>query len=245
MSDPRPLAGLRILVAEDDPANLDVIVGMARLVGAEVTSARDGREALDAIAAQGPDIVLLDIEMPVMSGLDVLREVRGTPDRPTMICVTAHTGSEHVGMARRLGADGTIAKPLRSAERLAALILDLHRPPATGEAVLDPAVFEPLARAMGDAMIGQLIAQLGKDLSKCARALSAAAESGAIGEIRSQTHILTGVAGSVGAVRLADLSGRLNAAAHADDLATLRLLLPDLSVEIERLMSALAPKKAG
>ena len=238
MSVPRHLDGLRILVAEDDAANLDVATQMLTQLGAVVTAARNGVTALERITQDRPDVVLLDIEMPEMSGLDVLRTIAPSANRPTIICLTAHVEQDYLDRVSELGADGTIGKPLRSIERLGLRILEIHHGGGNGGdvPVLDMAIYDMLAKAMGPDMIGGLITQLGSDLNLCNATLAQAVEDRALDAVRAQTHILTGVAGSVGASRLAVLSAQLNSAAHEGDTIALRGGLPRLQAEIDALM---------
>lgn len=241
MTSPLPLTDLRVLVAEDDAANLEVVSQMLARLGATVATARNGVTALERIRSDQPDIVLLDIEMPEMSGLDVLGALRDAPQRPTMICLTAHVEPDYVERVYELGADGAIGKPLRSIEMLGRRVLEIHsgRMQPDDVPVLDDAVFDVLAEAMGPTVLVQLATQLNADLNRCDVALVQAIEQGALDKVRTQTHILTGVAGSVGASRLAVLSAQLNAAAHGTDDVTLRSLTPQLRVEIDALMHAL------
>lgn len=237
MTAARPLADLDILVAEDDAANRDVVGEMLRTLGARVELVRDGQGALAAMAARRFDIAILDIEMPQMSGLDVLRALPDD-DPTTKICLTAHIGQDHVERAIELGATGTIAKPIVSMAGFGQRILDLHEG-LDARPVLDRAAFAPLAQAMGAKLMGTFTAQLLTDLDRCAAVLEDAVAREDITEVRAQTHILTGVTGSVGAVRLAELSGRLNTAAHLGDIGTLRSVLTTLRPEIERLRAVL------
>lgn len=238
MTAARLLADLDILVAEDDAANSAVVGEMLTMLGARVELVRDGQGAIAAMTARRFDVVLLDIEMPRMSGLDVLRALPAG-DPTTKICLTAHVAQDHVDRAIELGAAGTIAKPIVSMAAFGQRVLDLHEG-LEASPVLDRAAFAPLAKAMGPELMGTFTAQLLTDLERCADVLEGAVARADITEVRAQTHILTGVTGSVGAVRLAELSGRLNTAAHLGDIGTLRSALTSLRPEIGRLRATLS-----
>ena len=111
------IAGLRVLVAEDHPTNQRVIQLILGPFGVDVTLVADGQEAVEAFAAGDFDIVLMDMQMPVMDGLAATREIRrreaetGRPRTPIAM-LTANAMDEHRRMATEAGADHHIAKPI-------------------------------------------------------------------------------------------------------------------------------------
>jgi two-component system, chemotaxis family, chemotaxis protein CheY len=78
-----------------------------------VSEACDGREALDACIARAPDVILLDWNMPVMSGMEFLRAMRDTdlPTRPKVVFCTTENGMAHIRAAIEAGADEYVMKP--------------------------------------------------------------------------------------------------------------------------------------
>jgi signal transduction histidine kinase/ActR/RegA family two-component response regulator len=110
-------AGLRILLADDHPANRKVVEIMLAGTGTELTIVEDGRQALEAFA-EGPfDLVLMDMQMPVMDGLTATREIRALESErgqaPTpVVMLTANALAEHVAAGREAGASGHLAKPI-------------------------------------------------------------------------------------------------------------------------------------
>jgi class 3 adenylate cyclase/CheY-like chemotaxis protein len=104
----------RLLVVDDNELNLEMLSRRLRLHGYEVVVARDGAEALRAVQRGGLDAVLLDVVMPVLSGLDVLRSIReglSAADLP-VIMTTAQGESDKIVEALRLGANDYVTKPL-------------------------------------------------------------------------------------------------------------------------------------
>lgn len=98
----------RVLVVDDEPRIGNMLRTKLRLSGFAVTTTTSGSEAIEVIAAQEPDIVLLDIPMPNLSGIDVLERVRTFSQVPIIV----FTGRpEIVHSALRLGANDYIAKP--------------------------------------------------------------------------------------------------------------------------------------
>ena len=108
------LAGARILVAEDQPLNQRVIGDMLRLLGAQVTLANHGGEALARLAETPFDAVLMDIQMPVMDGLTATRRIRANPawaDLPVIALTAGVTEPERARM-RACGLNDLLPKPV-------------------------------------------------------------------------------------------------------------------------------------
>lgn len=111
----------RILIVDDEPANLFILEGILSGEGYEVVSASNGRECLKCLSDKEFDIVLLDIMMPEMTGLDVLQIMRNNPvlhNLPVMV-VSAKVGSDDVKEALDAGANEYIKKPIDEVELLA------------------------------------------------------------------------------------------------------------------------------
>jgi CheY-like chemotaxis protein len=118
---------LRILVAEDHPTNQRVVQLILASQGAEVVIAADGALALAAFEAEAYDLVLMDMQMPVMDGLTATRAIRaleaGNPDRARtpVIMLSANAMAEHREEALAAGADSHVAKPVTAASLLAGI----------------------------------------------------------------------------------------------------------------------------
>jgi CheY-like chemotaxis protein len=111
---------LRLLLVEDNLINQKVGVGMLTRLGHQVAVANNGQEALDQLVAQPFDLVLMDMQMPVMDGLEATRRLRvreahqGLP-RTTVIAITANAMASDEAICRAAGMDGFISKPLQAA----------------------------------------------------------------------------------------------------------------------------------
>ena len=115
------MTALRLLVAEDNDAVRMALVGMVESLGHEVVAqARDGREAVDLASDAGPDLLLLDIRMPNMDGLEAAKAILQDELRPIVI-ITAHTDATLIQRASEVGAFSYLIKPV-TRERLAAAI---------------------------------------------------------------------------------------------------------------------------
>jgi len=106
------LPPLRVLVVEDDPAQRTGLTQLVASWGFEATNATDGEHALASIAATAPDIVLSDLVMPKMGGLDLLRAIRQQGDDITVLILTAQGTVDTAVEALRLGAYDYVAKPI-------------------------------------------------------------------------------------------------------------------------------------
>ena len=100
-----------ILVADDDPDIRDILKDTLSSLGARVTVACDGRECLNKIEAECPELILLDIEMPVKNGLDVLKEIGQRRFDTTVIMITAYGSIARAVQAMKEGAFDFITKP--------------------------------------------------------------------------------------------------------------------------------------
>lgn len=113
------IAGMRVLLAEDNEINCEIVEFMLREAGAEVVTANDGKAAADAFAASAPgdfDCVLMDLMMPVVSGYEAARVIRGM-DRPDaaavpIIALSANAFEEDVALAKDAGMNEHLAKPV-------------------------------------------------------------------------------------------------------------------------------------
>ena len=118
-----------MLLAEDDESFIDaLVIGLAR-EGFDVTVARDGNEALRLFAADEPDLVLLDLMLPRLSGIDVCRSIRARSTVP-IIMVTAKGTEIDTVVGLEVGADDYVAKPYRLRELVARMRAVLRRTPA-------------------------------------------------------------------------------------------------------------------
>jgi len=115
-----------VLLVEDEDSFIDALtIGLQR-EGFEVTVARDGAEALDVFDALAPDVVLLDVMLPKVSGIDVCRELRARSNVP-IILVTAKSAEIDTVVGLEMGADDYITKPYRLRELVARMRAVMRR----------------------------------------------------------------------------------------------------------------------
>ena len=131
----------RLLVVDDNPANRELLARRLERKGYRVLQAEDGRRALEVLASEAIDLLLLDLMMPGLSGLDVLREVRSRPSLAALpvLMVSADDETSRVVEALQAGADDYITKPVDfpvAVARMEALLRNRRpaAPPAPGQA---------------------------------------------------------------------------------------------------------------
>jgi two-component system response regulator MprA len=125
----------RVLVVEDDQEIAEVLRRTLRQEGHEVRSAGDGEEALSAAAEFMPDLVILDLGLPKLDGVEVLRRLRADDDVPVLI-LTARTDLDDRVEGLDTGADDYLVKPFERQELLARMRALMRRRPPRGAATL-------------------------------------------------------------------------------------------------------------
>jgi two-component system response regulator RegX3 len=143
-----------VLVVEDEPSFAEALtIGLQR-EGFRVTVAADGANALERWRADEPDVILLDVMLPRLSGIDVCREIRTTSSVP-IIMVTAKSTEIDAVVGLEVGADDYVTKPYRLRELVARIRAVMRRAESRGP---QPALADRVARAMqvGDVSVDPL-----------------------------------------------------------------------------------------
>jgi len=230
-----------ILVVEDNPVNQEVVTGILENMECRVTTAANGKFAVERFAAGMFDLVLMDCEMPVMDGFDAARRVRdieaGAADgskRTPIIALTAHALAEIREKCLRSGMDDFLAKPfdeLQLGERLRRWIPALERasrintaprgaaeaPASDPEAIID---FEAINRIRaipgknGASLFGRVVSQFGETAPPLASAIRAHCEGQDPDAVWRAAHSLKSSAAAVGAARVSRLCAEIEASAR-------------------------------
>lgn len=110
----------KILLADDNPVNLDLAARLLKKKGHEITTAENGKDAVDRFLESAFDVVLMDLEMPIVNGIEAARQIRAkekassieTPAYTPIIAMTAHDEEAERTACLVVGMDGFISKPI-------------------------------------------------------------------------------------------------------------------------------------
>jgi two-component system KDP operon response regulator KdpE len=136
---PEPAASTRALVVEDDPNIVDLIRSNLAVRGFDTVVSTDGRQALQLLQTEEPDIVLLDLMLPEADGFELCRQIRERSS-VAVIVVSARGGERDKVTALNMGADDYLTKPFSVEELLARITATLRRTRAVGAAEPGPPI---------------------------------------------------------------------------------------------------------
>jgi signal transduction histidine kinase/CheY-like chemotaxis protein len=122
---PAPTRTLRVLVVDDMAMNLDIAAAFIRSAGHEATCVDSGAQAIEAVRSTDFDVVVMDVRMPEMDGLEATRRIRaleGVRGRVPIVALTAQAFTDQVAECRKAGMDGHLAKPFDPDTLLAAVV---------------------------------------------------------------------------------------------------------------------------
>jgi CheY-like chemotaxis protein/HPt (histidine-containing phosphotransfer) domain-containing protein len=248
---------LRVLLAEDNPVNQRVARTILEKQGHTVVSAHNGREALARVQAERFDVVLMDVQMPELDGLEATRAIReiesASGAHVPIIGVTAHAMKGDRERCLASGMDGYVSKPIRPPALFAAIdeAIAQHRAsparPSAGRSeaeavpahaqVLDEEGLIALVSSDG-ALIQELAGLFLEDSPQRLAEIRSALESGDLLLLRNAAHTLKGSAGSLCGPSAADAALRIEMLAEEGDLAKARVLYP-ANEEVSKLQRAL------
>ncbi|MFN7960529.1 MAG: ATP-binding protein [Thermoanaerobaculia bacterium] len=245
-----------ILVADDEEINRQVCLLMLRQLGLEADLARDGFEVLEALARRPYDLILLDIRMPGMDGLETLRRIRAGswPEgkMPRVVALTAHTSDADRSSFLAAGMDGYLSKPLEL-EALAAVLRGLP-PPAvespSGKAspVLEATIFDRLS-ALDDgrgSVQRDLVALFARRAPTQLDAVATACVAGDLAQAARVLHSLKGSSGMLGGLAvMASCEAFERELANGPDPSLWQPRLVRLQVELDQLLAELDLRAAA
>jgi signal transduction histidine kinase/DNA-binding NarL/FixJ family response regulator len=245
---------LRILLAEDHPVNRQVMLGLLGHLGYRADLAANGLEALEALAHQSYDVILMDVQMPGMDGLEATRRIRqatGGP-QPRIIAMTAHAMSGDRERCLEAGMDGYVSKPVQIADLAAALAAaspaganrSQEVPADVGPLPPDPLDLPALGRLRelstgGEDVLGLLVPTYATSSADDLSALRRLAEEGRWRDVERTAHRLKGGSASLGAIRVVAVCAVIEERVRAKRTAEVGPLVAQLAQELERAQGAL------
>ncbi|HEY0334004.1 MAG TPA: ATP-binding protein [Stenotrophomonas sp.] len=217
---------MRLLVADDHEANRMVLQRLLEKAGHRVVCVNGAEQVLDLLSDADFDAVIVDLHMPGMSGLDLLKQLRvmqasGVPYTPVMV-LSADVTPDSIRRCQQAGAYAFLAKPVMAVkllDTLAEIAASGRSLPGASvvvhatvpqHGVLDPSVLDELAAlGMGENFEQQFIRQCLSDSEECIVAMSEAGEVSQWERMREHAHALRGVASNLGLVTVATEGGEL------------------------------------
>ncbi|MHB8911429.1 MAG: ATP-binding protein [Lysobacter sp.] len=219
---------LQVLVADDHSANRMVLQRLLQKAGHRPICVEGGEQVLTALEIADYDVAIVDLHMPGLSGLDLLKQLRlmeaGGGRRTPVVVLSADVTPASIQACERAGARAFLAKPVSTVRLLETLAdiasglstqstsvgISVPNESAATEGVFDSGVLDELAAlGMGDGFEREFITQCLRDADGCINALSQAGERDDWAQLREHAHALKGVASNLGLIKLAAVSGEL------------------------------------
>ena|GEM_PF-964318 len=253
---------LRILVAEDNPTNQIVARRMLKRLGYEITLAKNGREAIEALERAHFDVVLMDVQMPEMDGVEATRHIRKhfAPDRcPRIIALTANALQSDRRFCLDAGMDDYLTKPFRldtlsDALRQCARTAPPPDPPEPGadtpepanrspeDPAIDPEVFADLCRMLGEddnPFLKNLIAEFLTDTRRHLSSLHDAIDANDGKALQHTAHTMKSSSAMFGALEYSKVCAALEALGESGASEGAREMAARLEALFARMRSAL------
>jgi CheY-like chemotaxis protein len=255
---PTPRRSLRVLVAEDNAVNQKLVWSILNRAGHIVVVVPNGRDAVDAMSRERFDAVLMDVQMPVMSGFEATRLIRdleaGSARRTPIIAVTARAMKGDREACLEAGMDGFVPKPIQSARLLEALELiasglkmDTFRQASPGSqpdaAVAQATADMPGSENLDEAALmilvggnrelaGELAVLFLDDLEPRMKEINTAVTERDAVRLRSGAHALRGSAATMMAKSVSAAAGVLETMGHSGLLEGVQRALEELNVAL-------------
>jgi CheY-like chemotaxis protein len=219
---------LSVLLAEDNPVNQRVAAALLSSIGHRVTLCNNGAEAVAALRDGDFDLILMDIQMPVLDGLAATRQIRALSDPIKagipVIAISATLRDEDIAGCRASGIDLVLGKPLRL-DTLRGMLAQIPRqaaaPPADGS-LLDHGQIKALQDALAPRKLAELFGLARQSIAEQAESLRQGWRADDLAQIAAAAHRLAGVARNFGCLALGDIAAGIETAAKQGEASQAR-----------------------
>ncbi|HVN01145.1 MAG TPA: response regulator [Caulobacteraceae bacterium] len=236
---PEPEVSGRVLLAEDNEINAMLATTILEEAGFSVEAVVNGEEAVEAARRGAFDLILMDVQMPVMDGLAatrLIRQIEGPAGQVAIVALTANAMRSDQDACLEAGMNDFISKPLDPDDFLGVVRRFVGEPQETATqreaadalADLDDAQFDSLMKLMPTARFRAIIENFLTSAQSRLQRIEGCAQSGDLVGMAREAHDLKGVSGNFGARRLQHLADRLERAAKAGDAAEVEALTPEV-----------------
>ncbi|MBF0612988.1 MAG: response regulator [Magnetococcales bacterium] len=253
----RGILGAKVLLAEDNPINQQVAAELLEMNGLVVTVAQDGQQAIAALQDAVFDLVLMDIQMPIMDGLEATMVLRKDPrfDHLPIVAMTAHALLEDRAKSLEAGMNDHLTKPIDPDHLFMVLVkwipaknrgAVLPQAPMAAPEVVLPNTLPGIDMAKGLRQVGDnrklfrtLLVDFHEDYQESLPRLRALLHSGAYPDMQRLAHTLKGVAGSIGAESVFNAARILETTLQSGQVTAVDGLLQELESELIPLLQGL------
>jgi CheY-like chemotaxis protein len=241
-------------LAEDNPTNQKVARRILERMGHRVDTAGNGLEAVEAVRLLPYDVVLMDVQMPDMDGLDATRAIRAmAPPRGAIpiVAMTANVLGDIAERCRAAGMNGYVAKPFRLRELVAALarwsdgqpFAPLADASATNAPVIDRLMIDELVDHMGSDDTAQVLGDAARALPERVRRVEEARANAAT--LARAAHDLASTAATAGLIELSSLGQRVERLCAEGDFQGAQSAARDAPAALARALAALDSAKVA
>lgn len=260
------IGGARVLLVEDNAINREVAEALLKAVGVEVMIAENGAIAVQKVVNEAIDIVLMDIQMPIMDGYSATKEIRNSIKRTTLpiLAMTAHAMSEVREKCLEAGMNDYLAKPVNKKKLYSLLVkwiqpregLGLQQLPLHAEEVAFPTALEipkslcgidvnaALERTNGNhKLLRTLLLAFARDFSQASEKIRVALNRQQQSDrqfAKNLIHMIKGMAGNLSAIKLFDASKALETAIKEERQALWPELLHDFETQLTQILASIA-----
>lgn len=248
---PESLNG-RVLLVEDNPANQMISQAMLEKLGLRVDVVANGIEAVDAVKERPYDLVLMDIAMPEMDGLEATNRIRALSDDKSTLPIVAMTAHAMHGDREKFlgeGLDDYLVKPVTRQQLIDCLskwLYKTHEPSETKtsstpapETLFDAGVFERLIEDVGEEILPELIDTFLGELNTRAEKLEQAASERDLPTLAAQAHPLKSSSANFGAMGLSQLASEIESTARAGEARAVKIVEASIADMIKATRAAL------